>query len=457
MLRRALPDIGPPLASSTAGLGSVFVAIGDRRLMPGGRMALVLPEALGFGVAWEKTPQLFAQRYIVELLIVSHDPERWKFSENTDLSEIMVVARKRMRSETPDGARTVCVNLWRNTTTIVDAMALADAIEKAAPADVDGGGQMHGVCSIRVGSEKRGEAVHIEWEALRGGQWYPCAFAQTDLVRTAHFLRKCRAYLPGVGIVGDVPMVALGSIGTLGPDRRDIKDGFDDVPYPTAYPAFWSHDADRMMHLEAAANRFLEPLSAPRPSRNLKPVSHLWPKAGRVMLVEGLRANTQRIVAVRLPHIALSNVWWSLHLNTEDADAEKALTLWLNSTPGLLALLSYRVPTHGPWMHFKKDIYERMPVLDTGKLSAEQTAKLAAAYDHIAQAALQSFPQMSQDPVRAAIDAAIAHALGLPPLDGLRQALAREPVVCSTPLYGSNVSNRQAEARANQAQETLEL
>src|SRR5581483_2162675 len=81
MIKRTQREGGPIQASSTAGLGSVFVAVGDRRLKPGGRMALVLPEALGFGVAWEKTRQLLSQRYVVELLIVSHDPERWNFSE----------------------------------------------------------------------------------------------------------------------------------------------------------------------------------------------------------------------------------------------------------------------------------------------------------------------------------------------------------------------------------------
>jgi hypothetical protein len=161
MLNRPRREGGPVLANTTAGLGSVFVAVGNTRVKPGGRIALVLPEALGFGVAWEKTRQLLSERYVVEMLIVSHDPERWNFSENTDLSEILVVARKRIQGETGEGMKTICVNLWRNTTTIVDALALADAIERAQPAEVNGGGTAHGVTSIKVGTEKRGEAVQI--------------------------------------------------------------------------------------------------------------------------------------------------------------------------------------------------------------------------------------------------------------------------------------------------------
>jgi hypothetical protein len=253
-------------------------------------------------------------------------------------------------------------------------------------------------------------------------------------VRVSHFLRQSRAYFPGVGIVGDVPLTTLGSLGVLGPDRRDIKDGFDDVTYQTNYPAFWSHDANQTTTIAAMTNRYLEPLNIARKGRKLKPVSHLWPKAGRLMLTETLWCITQSIVAVCLPDIALANVWWSLNLNTQDIRAEKAMALWLNSTLGLIMLLSHRVPTHGPWMHFKKDIYERMLVLDASQLNDTQLQRLADAYDQVAASTLLPFPQMAQDGTRAAIDAVITSALGLPSLNSLRQTLAREPVVSGVSL-----------------------
>jgi hypothetical protein len=59
---------------------------------------------------------------------------------------------------------------------------------------------------------------------------------------------------------------------------------------------------------------------------------------------------------------------------------------------------------------------------------------LADAYDSIAQASLLPLPQMANDPTRATIDAALAAVLNLPPLDTLRQTLAREPIVCGVSL-----------------------
>jgi hypothetical protein len=70
------------LASSTAGLGSVFVAVADRYVKPGGRIALVLPKALLSGVAWGKTRELINRKYRLDYIIASQDPEHWNFREH---------------------------------------------------------------------------------------------------------------------------------------------------------------------------------------------------------------------------------------------------------------------------------------------------------------------------------------------------------------------------------------
>lgn len=122
-------------ASSTAGLGSVFVAAGDRYVKGGGRLALVLPKALLSGVAWGETRQLFGRSYGLECLIVSHEPDRWNFSENTDLSEVLVVAKK-MAEVRPGKRRSpdvICVNLWKNPKTVFEALGVAHALASESP------------------------------------------------------------------------------------------------------------------------------------------------------------------------------------------------------------------------------------------------------------------------------------------------------------------------------------
>ena len=87
-LREIVADEGIP-ANITAGLGSVFVALGHLRLASDGRLALVLPRALLSGVAWQETRRLLGNNYHLKYVIVSHQPGSWNFSENTELSECL--------------------------------------------------------------------------------------------------------------------------------------------------------------------------------------------------------------------------------------------------------------------------------------------------------------------------------------------------------------------------------
>ncbi|MFW6112530.1 MAG: hypothetical protein ACOC6S_03060 [Chloroflexota bacterium] len=156
----------------------------------------------------------------------------------------------------------------------------------------------------------------------------------------------------------------------------------------------------------------------------------LWPKAGRVLLAERLRLNTQRLAAVLTEMHVLSNVWWPVRLLKENDVYEKALILWLNSTPGIILLLAHREETQGAWIDFKKPVLSEMPVLDVPTLNADQLKRLVDAYDALSEKPLLPFPKMATDPVREAVDAAISEALDLPDLSVLRTLLAQEPVVC---------------------------
>ena len=417
-------------ASATAGLGSVFVATGDLHLKAGGRMALVLPKALLSGVAWEQTRHLFRLRYQLEYIIASHDPERWNFSENTDLSEVLIVARKvdDPHAVAPPEGDVVCLNLWKNPTTIVEALSVAHSLNNAYPPDIATGQGAH---EVMLGDVKFGEVVTIPWVDIREGSWMPpCAFAQSDLLRVAHHLVKGNLYLPGAGITGKVTLCPLQQLGDLGPDRRDIHDGFRLAKIVTAYPALWGHDASAMANLALTPNQYLSPLHRAKAGRHLRNADLLWPKAGRLVLAERLRLNTQRLVAVRMETPVLSNVWWPVRLLEQNDNCEKALALWLNSTLGLFILLSRREETQGAWVDFKKPVLAETPVLDVRALGVDQMKYLVGAYNTLSKRPLLPFPKMANDPVRKAMDAAVSKALGLPDLSVLRNLLGQEPVVC---------------------------
>lgn len=421
-------------ASTTAGLGSVFVATADLHLKTGGRMALVLPKALLSGVAWAKTRGLLGQRYRLEYLIVSQDPRRWNFSENTELSEVLLVAQKLdwSKPQNTDSSNVVCVNLWKNPSTAVEAVGIAHSLAHSDPPDIEEG---QGAFELLSADVKFGEAVSVPWPSIRNGLWMTgCAFAQSDLLRAAHHLAKGELYLPGIGMAGSAPLCPLGQLATLGPDPRDVYDAFQLAKGKTSYPALWGHQASSVTTMAQVPNAYLSPLHRARERRHLRRATDLWPKAGRLLLSQRPWLNTKRLAAVLLNQPVLADVWCPILMREGTEHSDKVLAVWFNCTLGLTALWARREETRGAWVQFKKPVLSAMPVVDVGALSATQRQELADAYDRLCQQPLLPFPQMACDPVRAAIDTAVAQALGLPDFGILRDLLAREPIVCLQPL-----------------------
>ena len=368
----------------------------------------------------------------MEYIVCSHDPDRWNFSESTALSEVLIVAKKLPNGTSDNPApKTVGVNLRENPTINFDALAIANDLSKASPPDIVQG---QGALKVGVGKRKMGEAVAIPWAKLRDEfSWLlPCAFAQSDLIRAAYYLMQNRVWIPGKKELVPIALSPLGELASLGPDRRDIHDGFEQSSAKTSYPSFWGHDAKVMTTMAQEPNCYLSPLPEAKEGRNLRKAYDLWPLAGKVVVAERLRLNTMRLACALISKPVLSNVWWPVRLKekTNATARSKTFGLWCNSTLGLISLLAHREETMGAWVDFKKPVLGKMPVLDFRLLTAAQLKELASAYDALSKETLQPFPMMDEDPVRAKIDEAICRVLDLPDLSVLRTLLAQEPIVC---------------------------
>lgn len=429
------------MASSTAGLGAVFTAIGDQHIRPGGRIALVLPAAITTGVAWSRTRALINSKYDLEFIATNHDATKWSFSENTDLSEVLIVARKREQSGKSTEACTF-INLWRNPSGSADALATADIVLRVQPPKVEKVG--HGICALQIGNLKWGESVSVLHSDLQRLGWIGGSFAQTELIRTLFGLCDGEIRIPGSNKTQHVKLCPLGKIAILGPDRRDIADGFNPSISETPYPVLWGHDADLRTTIRGTPNKWLSPLTEAKKGRPLRDAGVLWARSGRIMIAERMWLATQRLTALRLDQPGLSNVWWPTALQSGQEKHEKALVLWLNSTLGLILTIGLRVPTRGPWVQFKKPTLKAMPVLNVLQLSEQQLNILVTTFDKIADKSLKPLSEMEDDHTRGMIDDAFSFALELPPLSPLRSLLAHEPVI-------RNEALRPAEAEVDQA------
>jgi hypothetical protein len=80
--------------SITAGLAAVFTVLGDSYIKEGGRLALVLQRTALSGIAWRRTRELLSQKYDLEYVIVSHEPDHWNFSDTTELRCSLLLERE---------------------------------------------------------------------------------------------------------------------------------------------------------------------------------------------------------------------------------------------------------------------------------------------------------------------------------------------------------------------------
>jgi hypothetical protein len=421
-LKKLVASRGVP-ANITAGLGSVFVAVGHRKLGPTGSMSLVLPRALLSGVAWADTRRLLGNSYHVKYIVVSHQPGSWNFSENTELSECLIVADWVGGDDVTKPTKVV--NLWTKPKSSVEALTVASLIRQVGGASLGASG----TDELGTPLVKYGEAVQVPAADIRRGNWNEgAAFAQTELCRAAHRLWGGEVYSPGEGVIGAVSLTKLKAIADIGPDRRDIHDGFKPTDQSTEYPAVWGHDTTSVQCMAQKPNKYLMALAHAKKGRNLRDAHLLWSRSGRLLVAERLWLTTTRLVAIRASEKVLSNTWWPI---ATDAPAiDKTLALWLNSTLGLLSLIASRVDTRGAWVDLKKPILEELAVIDPTKLRKAAQEKLNAAYDGLCKLEIQALPHMAEDAVRGKIDAVVADALGLKrDLSVVRSLLAAEPII----------------------------
>ena len=232
----------PRQASATAGLGAAFVAAAAPKLRPGeGRLALVLPATVCTGPSWEQTRALIERDFALDMVIASHDPLRWNFSDSTDLSEALLVATRRSEDDTAK-RRTAFVNLWHNPDGVLDAHRVAQAITTTVPAKLED----TGTALLEVDGQHVGEVVSIPESKLIGRKWSGVQFARADVIRSAlRLLDDGEAWVPGEEETARIPLCRLDELGQVGPDRRDVWDGFERTDATTAYPMVENHDTEQ--------------------------------------------------------------------------------------------------------------------------------------------------------------------------------------------------------------------
>ena len=380
--------------------GGPFTLLAHRLLKrDSGTLALVLPSVVPTAPGNLALRRYLAQRFHVDIIISSHDPNRIFFSENTSIGETLLVCR-RWKSDSvkpPTGV----VNLARNPATPVEALDTAGRIEKA---------NGKGARDFTVQQVDSGRIERGDWSAVN--------FLSPFLVEAYRTLSETDP--------GTIPTVKLSTLADIGPAGQRIRDAYthSDMPTPLGRRALWHHKTDVTQSMRAKTDVYIEPKP---PRRHL--ADKYWEQRSDLMLPHRLRLNVARVAAVMLPERAVGSIWTPCR--PHDAEIAKALCLYLNSTPGLLSLLGGRDNRVPSYPSFSLDTLRSLPVPNFTALGRAERDLLSSWFGWLQDEVLLPFPHMHEDPVREQIDDAVCKALALDQewVATIRRELAREPSV----------------------------
>jgi hypothetical protein len=441
-------------AHGNAGEASAFLVLADRKLKNNGNIAMVMPLSLMSGEAWEASRQLLRKSYsdLVLISIAGSKDDELSFSADTGMGECLVIGHK---NGIMKNTRATFVVLNERPSSVMTGSSAAVQIRKLKEGKIrkleDGpvGGSL-----FHFGDDVIGYA--IDAPLPEKGTWNLARIKDGALAQSAYQITNCGLiWLPSMTKKDAIKIAItnISDIGNIGPLHMDINynnsDGSIRGPFlveplknksaPT-YPILWSHNAirERCMEFEADSEGIL------RQGKDSKEDKFAQEKANRIWSISShchfnrdFRFNSQSTAMQFTSRKTIGGrAWPSIML--ANAEQEKALVLWANSSLGLLL----------HWWHANKQQAGRgsigisalalLPVLDITKLSKEALAKAVDIFDDMKYRELRPINEIAQDTVRQEIDMRLAtEVLGFPPElvepDGplalLRQKLALEPSI----------------------------
>lgn len=381
-------SIGP------AGEGLLFLYLASQRLEDGGTISFVLPKSFLSGVSWFLARTLLAEQFHIEYFIVSYDKDNgYNFSESTELSEILIVARKTKHSQ----EHTKFVMLLRKPLTSLESKALAKAIVMN-----DHIAQAGDATSYQYLVSKKELEENID-------NWG--RFVSLPNIKLLRFIEN----LNGGSLFGkNIPITRLGKIATLGVDRHQYHDGFTltSKKTPMSYPILFGGEEEQRSYMLGKCNAYAE-------ANNEKAEELFEQKSGYLLVPNRIWLGTTHIISTIVPEKTLSNIFYAVKINDYEGIEKyrKALCVWLNSTFGILLILANREETRSAWISLMLSHWRLQTVLDITNLNKNTIEKLSKIFDKFCKKEMDRLPQQYNpqniDDTRIAFDKEVLKALGI--------------------------------------------
>ena len=384
-----------------AGIASAFVALADRKVKPGGVVALVLPLSVAAGASWKGVRRLFDAGYEdLKIVSLAATGAGMSFSADTGMAECLVVARKRSGDTSGRSRRRAFVSLAQRPRGFAAAATISRKIAgiRDARALEDG---PYGGTPVEIGKDSPGEIVSAA--SGRGAAWNAVRLRDFSVAQTAEALSRSTLWLPGIAHPTPLATTGLADLGRRGWHDMNITGRLGPYerrpPSPTTtYPALWNHRARAEARLVVLPDTSLQV----RKRRETK-AAEAWATASRAHLNRDFTFGSQALAVAFTERKSIGGrVWPSVLL--KDSRFDFVFSLWGNCSLGLV----------GHWWHASRQQSSKaaitvtgmdaLPLLDFRELDEGQLEGARLIFEEFRDLDLQPAYLADTDPNRALLD-----------------------------------------------------
>ncbi len=360
-----------------------------------GRIAQVVPATACTAINGQAERVYCARHYHIEMIITSHDPKVFSFSENTAIHECLILGRRRAGNSKP----TRFIQLTKYPADMEAADRLLHAIER---------GNAHGLYNETLWPAER----------MAEGDWTPVQWYHPNLAYTAH----------DIPLLAPPKLIALADIASIKDIPRTFRGNFIYTigeSHPGKANAFCTINEHIMNTMESDP----ETEALPRAKKTQR-AHALWQQASPLFITARFSTNTSRLMSLHSPRPALGSAWYPIILTPPqrgNTRYEQALAAFLNSSFGIIQMLNRRTKK----LSYPAFALEPLATLMLPHPDHADLKPLHSAFNELKREPLQRLEYCATDPARRALDHAAAASLGIDPAmtDQWRDWLSREPII----------------------------
>ena len=385
-----------PVKVSFSSSGPAFLVLAEHLCKKkDGTVALIQPLVAAISPSGQSIREFMAKEFHIETVVTAHDPKRFWFSENTSISEMLVVMRRGAI-----GQPTRIINLAKNPETVQEALQLSESIRKKDNENIAGVVQMW------------------PYERVKEGDWSGVQFYSPFLTELFMNIRE--------GKIFDAK--PLNMMAKVESSYRSVRSAFKITKKPDKHGrrALWHFKTDITNKMNATTDTLITA------KVDEDKAQFVWDKRSRFLLPVKVQPNLAKVIAVRSSTPTLGSRWMTVEFVQKSNEIEKAVCVYLNSTVGIVAMLGVRTPKKPCYPDFSLEGVSKasIPCLDNRKIN-----NLSLVFDKYADTDLGKWSE-ANNLNRQELDREVSEILGIDHelISVAREELAREPM-CTNRRY----------------------